>query len=80
MGAGDSLVAGFLYGYGLHGTLQGALQVGRRRGSGHRFPRDRLRGRGESAVSPGGKSQPHLKAAQNCRGLQRHFLPAAHFR
>lgn len=28
VGAGDSLVAGFLYGYGLHGTLEGALSWG----------------------------------------------------
>lgn len=28
VGAGDSLVAGFLYGWGLHGTLEGALRWG----------------------------------------------------
>ena len=52
VGAGDSLVAGFLYGYGLHGTLQGALQWGVAAGAATAFSKGIASGDAVKALYP----------------------------
>lgn len=59
VGAGDSLVAGFLYGLGLHGTLEGALKWGVAAGAATAFQEDLATGDQVKARFPA-VGNPHI--------------------